>query len=474
MKRKNRYTALTFVMVFISFLFSTAVSLASLHVMSQHNVRDIDMMLAARINEVIASQLSESITVARTMGHSSFLIQTLEQEQILEDNRVEQFMKGYLNGIQGGLSYSTAFIISDATRSYYTSSGITRTINPKENEADAWYSDFLKKKADYILDVDFDETDRSKWIVYINEKVKNSRGTLLGVCGVGIHMTNLQELFTSLEQEYSVKLTMINSDRIIQVDTQGDLIEQPYPDDISLSPEKRNEYVYQKGKGSAFTITKYIENLDWYLVVQDNGERGTAPYLNLILVNLVLCSLLLVILIFSVRHLRRHTRELSDASFKDQLTRLFNRRAYEEDKYELLQERPGTDFAHIAVDVNGLKTANDTMGHEAGDELLKGTADCMQKVFAGRSRVYRTGGDEFCVMTDMKEAQLTKTLDQFKQTVSTWSGTWNKSLSVSVGVASAREFPQEDIIGLIRISDERMYADKTEYYLRNGIDRRRS
>ena len=77
-------------------------------------------------------------------------------------------------------------------------------------------------------------------------------------------------------------------------------------------------------------------------------------------------------------------------------------------------------------------------------------------------------------MANMKEAQLTKTLEQFKQTVSTWSGTWNKSLSVSVGVASAREFPQEDIIGLIRISDERMYADKTEYYLRNGIDRRRS
>ena len=39
-------------------------------------------------------------------------------------------------------------------------------------------------------------------------------------------------------------------------------------------------------------------------------------------------------------------------------------------------------FAVIMIDVNGLKRANDHIGHEAGDELIKGTASCLYKIFS--------------------------------------------------------------------------------------------
>ena len=128
MKRKNRYIALVFALILVSFLLSTAVSLMSLHIMSRHNLRDIDTVLAARIHEAVSSQLSEPIAVAKTMGHNSFLINALEQEAKTDDNSIEQLMKGFLHGIQSGLSYTTAFIISDAT-GRYMSTGMKTPMN---------------------------------------------------------------------------------------------------------------------------------------------------------------------------------------------------------------------------------------------------------------------------------------------------------------------------------------------------------
>ena len=471
MKRKNRYIALVFALILVSFLLSTAVSLMSLHIMSRHNLRDIDTVLAARIHEAVSSQLSEPIAVAKTMGHNSFLINALEQEAKTDDNSIEQLMKGFLHGIQSGLSYTTAFIISDATGRYYTSEGITKIINTNESKSDAWYPLFIASSEDYDLDVDRDENS-DEWVIYINDKVRNSEGRLLGVCGVGIKMTKLQDLFYDLEKEYSVKINLVNADGLVQVDTDEINIENAYLQDVPLSMKNRNEYVYQKGSGNDFTVTKYVDNLGWYLVVQDNGAEETTPYLNVILINLLLCGLVLIVMILSMRHLRKRTMELSNASFRDQLTQLYNRRAYEEDKFEFIEDGLPADFVHIAVDVNGLKTSNDTLGHDAGDELIRGAADCLRQCFSSHGRVYRTGGDEFTAMVTLSEKHLQEKLAELDRLTSSWSGRLNRYLSMSVGTAAARDFPEEGIGGLVRISDERMYAAKAEHYRRTGEKRR--
>ena len=49
----------------------------------------------------------------------------------------------------------------------------------------------------------------------------------------------------------------------------------------------------------------------------------------------------------------------------------------------------------FSVDVNGLKKVNDTKGHTAGDELIKGAANCLTLAVGNNGKVYRTGGDEF-------------------------------------------------------------------------------
>jgi diguanylate cyclase (GGDEF)-like protein len=81
----------------------------------------------------------------------------------------------------------------------------------------------------------------------------------------------------------------------------------------------------------------------------------------------------------------------------DQLTGLYNRRSGEQ---RLAQEisraqRHSRPLTVLLVDVDGLKAINDTHGHAAGDTLLKGFADRLQRAIRGSDLAVRLGGDEF-------------------------------------------------------------------------------
>ena len=89
-------------------------------------------------------------------------------------------------------------------------------------------------------------------------------------------------------------------------------------------------------------------------------------------------------------------------------------------------------------------------------------------------KIFRIGGDEFAAMLHVGEEELERLQRELETAVSEWTGEKVRSLSVSTGYVSAREFPSEDLAEIGRISDERMYAAKTEYYRRSGIERRKT
>ena len=92
---------------------------------------------------------------------------------------------------------------------------------------------------------------------------------------------------------------------------------------------------------------------------------------------------------------RLEKEKLIYTSNTDELTRCLNRHAYENDMKKLnLSE----EWVYISADLNGLKQANDSYGHMAGDELICAAADCMRDSFHEYGKVYRIGGDEFAVI----------------------------------------------------------------------------
>ena len=168
------------------------------------------------------------------------------------------------------------------------------------------------------------------------------------------------------------------------------------------------------------------------------------------------------------------TAALTNASYLDQDTQLLNRRAFEEEKARLMTQPLEENFVYVTVDINGLKTANDTLGHAAGDELIRGAADCMRKCLGRYGKLFRIGGDEFSGMLHISESQLDALREELEKAVNEWEGERIKNLSVSCGYASSKEFPSVNLTGLSQMADERMYEAKAEYYRKSGNDRRRT
>lgn len=153
----------------------------------------------------------------------------------------------------------------------------------------------------------------------------------------------------------------------------------------------------------------------------------------------------------------------------DVLTGALSRHAYARvlDAFSQEGELPD-DLVVFSIDANGLKLVNDSLGHEAGDELLQGGAECIMRCFQDRGGCYRVGGDEFVVLAHMSIAEARTALRELERLTSQWHGDVADGLSLSAGFAAASEHPGLSCEELVVRSDEAMYAAKAAYYRRMG------
>ena len=157
-------------------------------------------------------------------------------------------------------------------------------------------------------------------------------------------------------------------------------------------------------------------------------------------------------------------------AYYDQLTGLQNRRGYAEKIAELSEKLPDNCYV-VMADINGLKQANDNFGHDAGDELIVASADSLSEAFGKDAFIYRLGGDEFGVITFSDRDDMEKRMKRLQEITSAYDGKEIHSVSISAGLAGADEFP--DIETILAAADERMYKEKSDYYVRTGKERRK-
>lgn len=152
-------------------------------------------------------------------------------------------------------------------------------------------------------------------------------------------------------------------------------------------------------------------------------------------------------------------------AYYDQMTGLKNRRAYVEKIDELAQKMPD-NVCVVMADLNGLKQANDTFGHDTGDALIKGAAECLRAAFENNDNIFRIGGDEFCViMTDTAETAALA-LKRLETITSQWKGPHIDGISIACGLAAGQK--GADITRLTTQADQEMYEQKRAYHLKTG------
>ena len=139
---------------------------------------------------------------------------------------------------------------------------------------------------------------------------------------------------------------------------------------------------------------------------------------------------------------------------KDALTGVLNREAY----YIETRRDYRSITALISLDMNGLKTINDTYGHAAGDEALITLALCFTKAIRARQSVYRMGGDEFVIVC--RKASKEDVLALIKRIEDYIAET---DYTCSIGY-SYHEEGTVKLDELLKESDKQMYSNKTDFY----------
>lgn len=165
--------------------------------------------------------------------------------------------------------------------------------------------------------------------------------------------------------------------------------------------------------------------------------------------------------------------ELRKTSETDALTGLFNRGYFDEHLAAAIARKrqyPSADFSVIVFDVIGLKRTNDTLGHQAGDQLICTIAERLRRSTRDSDLVARFGGDEFVVLCPTcREDDVGDVVERLQ------SAARSSPIEIQLPDGRSSEIPAEISVGaagsdchepsqVLQTADRRMYADKAGFY----------
>ncbi|UUX95749.1 diguanylate cyclase domain-containing protein [Aquabacterium sp. J223] len=156
-------------------------------------------------------------------------------------------------------------------------------------------------------------------------------------------------------------------------------------------------------------------------------------------------------------------QRLADEVRQDPLTKLLNRRGFEEalQRFEAASAAGGLPFALLYLDLDGFKRVNDERGHDAGDAVLQGVAKRLRGALRDSDLVARLGGDEFAVLAPKATGEgLYLLCERILQRLSAPHALAGGPCSATPSIGCVLALPGEDGAALRQRADQVMYRAK--------------
>lgn len=435
MKKSWKISLLISLIVLLGSLVTGVITYSAYSKILKDSTRNVAELSTMNVYSKIDNELTKPIYVSLTMAHDSFLIEWLSRESVANQNEVIS----YLDGVQEKYGYNSVFLVSSSTDIYYYYEGINKVVS-RDDDHDVWYYSFIDSSDSYNLDVDVDEVT-GVLTIFINVKIFDDDENLLAVVGVGVEMDYVLSIIQEFEENYYLTVYLIDDTGLIQSSTDVNLIESKnILEDIDSS--MKNTIIEDKealltqsiSRESKYIISRYINDLDWYIVVEKDTNVFARFFLDYFWLSLVMIGVILIavsnIIIYTVNV---YQKRISILARTDYLTNLLNRRGFSE-AIEELDSKDKTALVFM-TDVDGFKQVNDRFGHSIGDEVLKYIGTLLNDFISPYGKLARWGGDEFTGFMFGDVDQMKDVLSKVTAMVKDDVYLKDKKISLSIGYA---------------------------------------
>jgi len=153
--------------------------------------------------------------------------------------------------------------------------------------------------------------------------------------------------------------------------------------------------------------------------------------------------------------------KIKEQSYLDELTKAFNRKAYNEKIHQEfdLFKRYDTPFCIAMYDIDNFKSINDTYGHDIGDKVLIEMTQVVQSHIRSTDKLFRVGGEEFIILFSSSVLSSTLiALEHIRKSIESMEMVENKKITISTGLTQVIRDDEVDTI--YKRVDKLLYISK--------------
>lgn len=323
-----RTNILISVILIVGFSLTAVFSYQANYRASLDNVEQVSSLTTEGIYYQLTSMFTKSVNASLTMAHDSLLVEhLLEEEKYFRDEDYIQTTRNYLETYQEKYGFDSVFLASTATKNYYTFTGLDRILIENDPE-NTWFFNLLKNDQEYSLNIDNGQVKGADnaITVFVNCKVKDSKGNVLGIIGVGVQIEHLKELLLSYEKKFKLETYLINKRGTIEVSTTYTGYEEKNWFEIYGQTNIKKEMLAWKEDSvnleiwinssentidKDYIVTRYIPELSWHLIVRQNTGKLISEIRNSIFQTcLIITFIILIILVIITSIIRNFNKQI--------------------------------------------------------------------------------------------------------------------------------------------------------------------
>lgn len=425
----------------------------------------------------------------------------------IDEIDIDKYLKGEptdLNTVIPAITDSTVFfsnvIISNTHDQYRTYPNLD--LNAFSPRSRPWFpltgaKDFISYSDPYtsVIEDANGASKANKKSITASMNLFNKHSELIGNIAFDLDLKSISSTINNKTPPYHGKFLITSSTgEVVLSENKVEILRKRVPDSwIEQASNVEGEFYDKKEK--VFVFYKTYMNPDWFaftIVNQSDYDDITSAAKQTFWMVTLSCLIFYMIMVFLAKlymeqiisrlymgingidpkkdkitissiyeNIRENKKSLEQAVYEsttDGLTKLFNRRKFDNDINNLIASNQ--IFYLAIIDIDNFKRINDTYGHDVGDNVLRTVSKIGRQVIGDEHHIYRFGGEELCVIyTGEDEEYVYQMINTWLKMVSIRE--WREpALHVTFSAGIAQRSAEHSVTQILKLADEKLYQAK--------------